>query len=552
MSPRGGFPDVFDILSTIFPKLPICMGCEDDNGRIRWGQELPAVLEVDGCDEFIFDDDLLGGLLSFIKPYAHSFFNSDFKPLAEENLVHEGYIIINFPGEYADKWVLFIKSYLKDKKLYSIMKIGEHLSRFQELLRESELDPLTGLNNKEAFHTKAYEILTKSSFALMTFIDLDNLKQINDNWGHTVGDRYIISMARHLEKLSVHGAKKACGRISGDEFGLFIGGFGDADTRDRCLDGLISDIRFPLPDGTETQLCFTSGAAKYPEDANNLEDLVVFSDFAMNNMKKTNKGGIGYFCRKSHDIFLDLSARQNKLHEILDKKAITFIYYPYIDASTKQISMYEMFPSSDIAGFDDIEQIKIVSKYCHKQVELDNLICERMTEELKILAEINFPQVLTFGYIPQNLFYHGALNKMLDESRYPANKICFCFNADMRDGYARMKAVDAAKGLGMSFGFKDYTPDSIDDLVLDFRPNIIKILKDIVKDCAQNEDKKNMIRKLIEQSEKLGFKVSAGYIDSLADLKCVSELGVDTIGGDAVYSKITSSEIPRLSRLKKG
>lgn len=550
-NPRRGHPGVFDFLSTIFPKLPICIGCEDDNGSISWGQELSALIDTGDVAEFVFKDDMFGGLDTFISATPHSFFNSDFGPLSLEELEREKYILINCPGAYKDKWLLFVKSSQKNRKLYSIMNIGEHLSRFQELLKESQRDALTGLYNRETFLTKAYEVLDDNKYALMAFIDLDNLKQINDNWGHIVGDRYITSMARHLESLAPVGAKKVCGRISGDEFGLFMGGLADEASRDSCIDGLTADIRFPLPDGSDTKLCFTTGVARFPEDANNLEDLLVFSDFAMNSMKKADKGKIGYFCRKSHKVFLDLSARQNKLYEILDNEAVDFIYYPYISAATKQIVLYEMFPVSRVQGFEDIEQVKIVSKYAHKLVELDNLISKRITEELKLLADIKFPQMLTLGYLPQNLFYHGTLNNVFDDSGYPPNKMCLCFNAEMRDGYARLKAIDAAKGIGMSFGFKDYTPDSVDDVVLDFRPNTIKIIKEIAKGCAESETKRELIRKLVSQSEKLDFNVSVGYIDNLQDLKCVTELGVDFIGGDAVYRRIKAQDIPRLSRLVK-
>ena len=550
-NPRGGFLGVFDILSTIFPKLPLCMGCEDEDGLIRWGQELHKIIGVPDSAETILRDDHLGGVGVLIRDVPHTLLNSDFKPLSSDELERESYVIINFHGKYKDRWLLFVRGTVEGRQLCSIMEIGEHLSRFQELLRESELDPMTGLFNREAFLTRSYELLADSRYALMTFIDLDNLKQINDNWGHMIGDKYIIAIARHLESLPVPAAKRVCGRISGDEFGLFIGRLDSEEERNRCLDGLIADVKFPLPDHSETRLCFTTGAARYPEDANNVEDLVVFSDFAMNNMKKTDKGGIGYFCRKSHEIFLDLSARQNKLYEILDNKAIDFIYYPYISSSTKQIVMYEMLPASRVQGFEDIEQVKIVSKYGHKVVELDNVICERMAEELKMLADIGFPQVLSLGYIPQSLLYQGGLSKVFEGSDFPMNKICLYFNADMRDGFARMKAIDVAKGFGMVFGFKDYTPDSVDDAVLDFRPNKIKIIKDVVKGCAQSEAKRELIRKLLDQSEKMNFDVAAGNVDTLEDLKCVTELGVDFIGGDAVYEKIKAHDIPRLSRLPK-
>ena len=87
----------------------------------------------------------------------------------------------------------------------------------------SDYDLLTGLYNRRAFYAQMDLLFSISGVlkqAAMVLLDLDNLKYINDTYGHDYGDEYIRSMADVLSSFAEERA--LCARMSGDVFFLFL------------------------------------------------------------------------------------------------------------------------------------------------------------------------------------------------------------------------------------------------------------------------------------------------------------------------------------------
>ena len=99
-----------------------------------------------------------------------------------------------------------------------VLRIGpEKILRLQ---REASTDPLTGLLNRRGFEERLLVEKARSdryghSF-LVAYLDLDNLKEINDTLGHNEGDRALISLAKTIKK-SIR-SNDFAGRLGGDEF----------------------------------------------------------------------------------------------------------------------------------------------------------------------------------------------------------------------------------------------------------------------------------------------------------------------------------------------
>ncbi|MBS1695451.1 MAG: GGDEF domain-containing protein [Actinobacteria bacterium] len=87
-------------------------------------------------------------------------------------------------------------------------------------LRGSDRDPLTGLHNRRSFGRSAYELMMRhrgeARFLVVTMIDLDNFKHLNDTFGHAAGDEALIGVGAALEENCRHSA--VIGRAGGEEF----------------------------------------------------------------------------------------------------------------------------------------------------------------------------------------------------------------------------------------------------------------------------------------------------------------------------------------------
>jgi diguanylate cyclase (GGDEF)-like protein len=124
----------------------------------------------------------------------------------------------------------------------------------------------------------------------MLYTDLDNLKQINDTWGHLEGDRALIDIANILK--SNHRESDVVARLGGDEFAVIPFGF-EGDNIDIILDRLKKAIELHNSTGNRKyKLSLSSGVAFYdPKNPCSIDELLGKADKLMYEQKK-NKVGI--------------------------------------------------------------------------------------------------------------------------------------------------------------------------------------------------------------------------------------------------------------------
>lgn len=167
--------------------------------------------------------------------------------------------------------------------------------------RRATIDKLTGLPNRRAFdETIATRMLPDedpAGFALM-FIDVDNLKQINDQLGHDAGDAALIDFAHRaramLDRESAGTAWLA--RIGGDEFAVLSGGRPVADASLRLAESIMSlfgDSNTAESDASP--LTVSIGIATYPDHAQSATDLLRCADSAMYQAKHAGKRRIRFY-----------------------------------------------------------------------------------------------------------------------------------------------------------------------------------------------------------------------------------------------------------------
>lgn len=86
----------------------------------------------------------------------------------------------------------------------------------------SRKDGLTGLNNRRTFLDLAHKRMRDQEGGVLLLLDADHFKQINDKWGHAVGDTCLIAIANRLKWNLRH--QDVAGRIGGEEFAIFLAG----------------------------------------------------------------------------------------------------------------------------------------------------------------------------------------------------------------------------------------------------------------------------------------------------------------------------------------
>jgi diguanylate cyclase (GGDEF)-like protein len=147
----------------------------------------------------------------------------------------------------------------------------------QTLERLAETDALTGVYNRGRFQQLFEQCIEQGQrsgdgFALV-LLDVDHFKQVNDGWGHEVGDRAL----RHLCKVLQRRLRKTdvIGRLGGEEFGLLLRST-DAQASEQLVQVLCSQLQqTPLcwGDKQELRITATFGVAHWPTDALDAESL---------------------------------------------------------------------------------------------------------------------------------------------------------------------------------------------------------------------------------------------------------------------------------------
>ncbi|MCE0494177.1 diguanylate cyclase [Vibrio salinus] len=173
----------------------------------------------------------------------------------------------------------------------TIMDISTHVERERN-------DPLTGIQNRHALSLaldiKSEQVQTIGGRFACFFLDLDNFKVINDQYGHEAGDNVLKCFAGRLK----HTLRDSdlIYRFGGDEFIILVDLTADNKSIDSIFQKLDSMMRqpFSLSSLISVRLSLSAGVAVYPDDTTDTDELLNMADRSMYRTKNGTKKEIVY------------------------------------------------------------------------------------------------------------------------------------------------------------------------------------------------------------------------------------------------------------------
>lgn len=182
----------------------------------------------------------------------------------------------------------------KDRELlhFVSMQVGTTIERKQAEARLKHLadhDPLTNLPNRMLFQDR-FDMALKLAHryqqrVALLYLDLDDFKKINDNFGHQVGDLFLFEMAKRL--LGVVRESDTVGRISGDEFAVLINNIQGPKSVETVRKKIIAAIERPLVIAEQhLEGSASIGVALYPDHGNTTKALFRYADDSMYQSKR--------------------------------------------------------------------------------------------------------------------------------------------------------------------------------------------------------------------------------------------------------------------------
>lgn len=183
-------------------------------------------------------------------------------------------------------------------QLLNVSDVTEAVERYRTARAAAVYDPLTGLPNRTLMTEHLEQALRvarrERTLVALLFIDLDDFKEVNDRWGHAVGDALLRSVATRLS--GVLRAGDGVARLAGDEFTVTLPGLRDRSYAELVAQKVLDVLTAPHDlDGLSVRVGASVGCAVFPSDAVQATELLMLADTAMYRAKLHGKDRFEFF-----------------------------------------------------------------------------------------------------------------------------------------------------------------------------------------------------------------------------------------------------------------
>jgi cyclic di-GMP phosphodiesterase Gmr len=412
--------------------------------------------------------------------------------------------------------------------LSSSADISEQKAIEAQLFRSAYYDELTGLPARRVIERRANSLLqsdeTQARFAL-AFLDIDNFKQINDYYGHAIGDALLVEVAKRIG-LNLR-KSDMLSRISGDEFLLLLDPIQGEHEVTEYIDFVLQRLRAPFfIDGSEIFASASIGVGLCPEHGRSFDQLCQNADIAMYSVKNDGKGAAAFFdAGMERDALARMKVEQSLRLAILEKR-FCCAFQAKVDIRTQDIKGIEAL----VRLRDDDGVIQAPGTFVNLAVELgliDELTHLVLAEIVKSIDLIND----TFGpdtSISINVAAKQAGNPQfmrpfalaLEATGYPKRfMIEVTEDAFVAKTHFQDEILPMFRKLGVGVSIDDFGIGySSLSALADITADEIKIDRSFITDIHKRPRSQGILRAIESLSEALGMTVVAEGIETFEEL----------------------------------
>lgn len=410
----------------------------------------------------------------------------------------------------------------------------------EELELISRGDSISTLMNRRYFMELLNRMimeLPEDELIAVLFIDLDKFKSVNDVYGHTVGDKMLIEIARRLKRFESD--RSLIARQGGDEFVLaFQGRYTNAEI-EKLTKAIIDECAYPIEiEPFEFRIAISIGITVYPRDAAESETLLRNADIAMYHAKEFSSSSFIFFNTLRDDNF-----RRRTQIEILLKKAdfnreFVLHYQPIFTPQGNLVAL-EALLRWDAPGLGIISPVEFIpiAEENGVIVLLGEWIIDQATrriadwnrsyrKSLRIGINISSLQLRNLGFIEHlvatcndNLAELGWIDLEITES------IAVSFDT-IRQILERIATH------GISVSIDDFgTGYSSLNYIRNLNIRNLKIAKPLIDSITLSKQGEQIVETVIELAKALDLNVIAEGVEEQSQLDILTSLGCDTIQG---------------------
>ena len=422
----------------------------------------------------------------------------------------------------------------------------------QEVIRHMAFhDSLTGLPNRAGLQEKLREELVinnETKKGALFFVDMDDLKAINDNFGHSSGDHVIITAGNILCR--VLGKDAFVSRLGGDEFIAVLSDL-EREAASAVAEQVIRELGCEYAvAGRQVHLSASLGVALYPEDGETEEELLKRSDSAMYAAKRAGRNCWRFYETALSDEAYERMALTNSLRRALENKELFLQYQPQLDLTLGRVSGFEALLRwrSEEHGFVSPAKFIPIAEECGLILPIGAWVLEEAARFAKRLAARGFGEVhIAVNISPKQLLaadFVKQVQDILTREEVAMEQIVL----EVTEGIM-IESMEESIGklwelrkMGLLLALDDFGTGYSSLTYLKHLPiNILKMDKSFINVEEMEGTQEEMIASIISLGHTLGMVLVAEGVETEVQQEVLKRRGCDCLQG-YIFSRPVDAE----------
>ena len=437
--------------------------------------------------------------------------------------------------------------------------------KYQQSIREQAVtDRITGLPNRFACNELLTDLQRRGEPFVLVSVDLNDFKSINDTMGHDTGDQVLREVARRWKDLANSLSTETVdfvARNSGDEFMIVISEYPSVEEIENTINAYREVLEKKITiDDCDYYLTACFGYSFFPEDSDVIENIYLFSDAALHEVKKAGSGSrISRFTPGVLNFERTLEI-ERKIRTALNSDKIFFNLQPQYDINHnlrgfEALARMKDDDGSFISPVDFIpvaEKTGLVDRIDMRVFELSMEFLDKITRETgtEIMMSVN----VSVRHLMKNTFIEDIKNILKAHNIAPERVEIEITESIMIDSAEKaLQRINEIKAMGMKVAIDDFgTGYSSLSYLNNFPSDLLKIDKAFIDQMNMSESSKQYVAMIISIGHILHLKVISEGVESPDQVEVLKKIGCDYIQGFVWGKPMPPEEAGRLvSSIKK-